>query len=222
MTPAGPIPISAAEGYALWADTWDATPSPVVALEQRALLPWMARLHPRRAIDIGCGTGRWASHLSALGFDASPAMLAVAARKPSLRGRLAVADATALPIASHSSDLILCALTFGHIRNQSAALAEFSRILAPGGTLLITDFHPAAAAQGWRRTFRHDGVVYELENYPYSLDLFRDIAGLRLDEWSEASIAEPERPLFEQAGKPDLFEAACRTPAVLLTRCIRL
>jgi len=196
-----------------------------VALEQRALLPWMARLHPRRAIDIGCGTGRWASHLSALGFDASPAMLAVAARKPGLRGRLAVADATALPIASHSSDLILCALTFGHIRNQSAALAEFSRILAPGGALLLTDFHPAAAAQGWRRTFRRDGLVYELENHPYSLDQLRNTAAalsLILEQSVDAAIAEPERHLFEQAGKPDLFAAACRTPAVLLTRWTRL
>ena len=36
------IPVSAREGYALWAETWDATPSPIVALEHRALLPWLA------------------------------------------------------------------------------------------------------------------------------------------------------------------------------------
>jgi SAM-dependent methyltransferase len=220
--PTQPIPVSAAEGYALWADTWDATPSPIVALEQRALLPSITHLHPRRAIDIGCGTGRWTSRLTALGFDASAAMLAIAARKPGLRGRLAVADAAALPIATRSSDVVLCALTLAHIRDQAAALREFSRILQPGGTLLLTDFHPAAAAQGWRRTFRRDGIVYELENYPYGLDLLRNTAGLRLDEWSEASIAEPERHLFEQAGKPQLFESACRTPSVLMARCTRL
>src|SRR5437762_398638 len=73
------IPVSAREGYALWADTWDATPSPIVALEHRYLLPWIDGLHPGRAIDVGCGTGRWTERLSAIGVDLSPAMLAIAA-----------------------------------------------------------------------------------------------------------------------------------------------
>ncbi len=219
----GAIPVSALEGYALWADTWDATPSPIVALEQRALLPWVARLHARRAIDVGCGTGRWTAHLSAIGVDASAAMLAIAAAKPGLRGRLALADAAALPIAGASADLVLCSLTLGHIRNQAAAMREFSRILTPGGTLLLTDFHPGAAALGWRRTFRRDGHVYELENHAYTVDQLRAAAaGLKLAECAEATIGEPERALFHAAGRPELFAAACRTPAVLLTRWIRI
>jgi malonyl-CoA O-methyltransferase len=219
----GAIRVSAREGYALWADTWDSTPSPIVALERRILLPWIACLSPRRAIDVGCGTGRWTTRLSAIGVDASPAMLAVASGKPGLRGRLAVADATALPIASGSADLVLCALTLGHVHDPIAALREFARILAPGGMLLLTDFHPAAAAHGWRRTFRRDGHVYELENHAYTLDQLRDAAaGLELAECVDAAIGEPERALFDAAGKPELFVAACRTPAVLLTRWVRV
>ena len=99
-------------------------------------------------------------------------------------------------------------------------MKEFARILAPGGTLLLTDFHPAAAAQGWRRTFRSNGRVYELENYPYTLDQLR-VAGLELAECADATIGEPERALFDAAGKPELFSAACRTPSVLLTRWVR-
>jgi len=210
--------VSAVEGYALWAGTWDATPSPIVALEQRLLLPWIERLHPRRAVDVGCGTGRWAAPLEAIGLDASPAMLAIAARKPPLRGRLAVADAAALPIAPESADLVLCTLTLGHVRRQAAAMAELSRILEPGGTLILSDFHPAAAAQGWRRTFRHDGHLYQLENHPYTLDRLRDAApSLALRECVEAAFGEPERAIFQQAGKPELFEAARHIPAVLLT-----
>jgi SAM-dependent methyltransferase len=218
----GAIRVSAREGYALWADTWDATPSPIVALEHRALLPWIADLHPRCAIDVGCGTGRWTQRLSAIGVDASRAMLAMAAAKPALRGRLAVADAIALPIASAAADLIVCALTLGHVSDQQAAMRDFARILAPGGALLLTDFHPAEAARGWRRTFRRDGHVYELENHAYTVDQLRDaVAGLELAECAEATIGEPERALFDAAGKPELFAAACRTPAVLLTRWIR-
>jgi SAM-dependent methyltransferase len=215
--------ISATAGYALWARTWDATPSPVVALEHRVLLPRIERFHARRVIDVGCGTGRWASPLAAIGVDISPAMLAIAADKPGLRGRLAAADATALPIRTAAADLVLCTLTLGHVRSPLAALHELSRILEPGGSLILTDFHPAAAAAGWRRTFRSDGQVYEIENHPYTLEELRAGAvGLVLREWAEATIGEPERELFERAGRTELFEAASRTPAVLLTQWSRL
>lgn len=216
------IQVSAAEGYALWADTWDATPSPIVALEHRILLPWIAGLHPRRAIDVGCGTGRWAVQLSAVGIDASPAMLAIAASKPGLHGRLAVADATALPIATSSADFVLSALTLGHVRDYAAAMNEFARILEPGGVLILTDFHPSAAAAGWRRTFRRDGLAYELENHPYTLEQLRGAAaGLIACECAEATIGEPERDLFLQAGRPELFEGACLKPAILMSRWTR-
>jgi len=210
------IAVSAAEGYQLWADTWDSTPSPIVAVEERVLRSWIAALRPRRVVDVGCGTGRWTARLGAIGIDASPAMLSVAAGKPGLRGRLAVADAAALPLATGCCDMALCALTLGHVRDRAAAMGELARIVEPGGTLLLTDFHPAAAAQGWRRTFRREGVVYELENHPYLVDEL-PTPGLALDGCIEATIGEPERPLFELAGRPELFAEAARIPAVLLT-----
>lgn len=215
--------ISAREGYALWAETWDTTPSPIVALEERMLLPWIQRMRPRRVIDIGCGTGRWTARLNAIGIDASAEMLAVAARKPGLAGRLAVADAAAVPLAEECADVILCALTLGHVRDRAKALAEFVRILQPGGSLLLTDFHPAAAERGWRRTFRHEGRVHELEHHPYTAEQVRqECAALVLEECAEASIGEPERALFAEAGRPELFHEARAIPAVLLTRWTRL
>jgi ubiquinone/menaquinone biosynthesis C-methylase UbiE len=213
--------VTAAEGYRLWADTWDTTPSPIAALEHRALLPWVEACRPRRAIDVGCGTGRWTARLSAIGIDASAAMLAVAARK-GLCGRLALGDAGALPIATGAADLVLCALTFGHIRDQAGAMREFSRVLKPGGILILTDFHPDAAARGWRRTFQRSGQTYEIENHPYTVPQLCEMApALTLTRMEEASIGEPERELFDRAGRPDLFAAACATPAVLLTQWVR-
>ena len=215
--------ISAAEGYQLWAETWDSTPSPIVALEHRALLPWIEPLAPCRAIDVGCGTGRWTFRLSAIGIDASPGMLAIAARKPGLRDRLVVGDAANLPVASASADLVLCALTFGHVRDQASAMREFARILRPGGVLLISDFHPDATARGWRRTFRRDGEVYELENHPYSVPQLQHMAPeLQLADSADAYIGEAERELFDRAGRPELFDAARAMPAVLLTRWERV
>ena len=217
------IPVSAAEGYALWAETWDTTPSPIVALEERMLAPWLEGLRPRRAIDVGCGTGRWSLRLNALGFDASEAMLRCAICKPGALGRFAAADATAVPVADASADLVICALTLGHLGEPQRALREFERILQPGGWLLLTDFHPQAAAFGWRRTFRRDGLVYEVENHPYTLTQLQAAATkLVCRDSVDATIGEPERPLFDQAGRPDLFEAACSRPSVWLSRWQRL
>jgi len=218
-----PIPVSAAEGYALWAETWDATPSPIVALEERMLLPWLAGLQSRRAFDIGCGTGRWTVRLNAIGFDASEPMLRRAAHKRGVAGRVAAANAADLPIADASADLVVCALTLGHLREPQRAMREFERILQPGGLLLLTDFHPEAAAFGWRRTFRRDGLVYEVENHPYTLAQLQGAApGLTCRDSVDATIGKPERPLFEHAGRPDLFAAAGSRPAVWLSRWQRL
>jgi len=215
------IRVSAREGYGLWADSWDSTQSPIVALEHRMLLPWIERTRTGRALDVGCGTGRWTGQLGAIGLDASREMLECARAKSGLRGRLAVADATALPIADGAADLVLCALTLGHIRDQGAAMREFARILAPAGTLLLTDLQPAAAAAGWRRTFRREGSVFELENHPYTVEgLHCD--GLVLEERVDAMIGDPERGLFDTAGRPKLFADACQIPAVLLTRWTRV
>ena len=244
---ASPTRVSPKEGYALWADTCDSTLSPISALSDRLVRPWIERCVgtsadaadtsvcattldggadfqsaaprlisalSRRIIDVGAGTGRWTARLAALGFDASPDMLAVAAGKPGVRGRLAVGDAMVLPIATASADLVLCTLMLAYARNPLTAWRELTRILKPGGSLILTDFHPDAAAYGWRRTFRSHGQIYEIENHPYSLNQLA-AEGLMLREYRHAKFEEPERDLFDRAGKSALFETARHTPAVL-------
>jgi malonyl-CoA O-methyltransferase len=216
----GAVRVSAREGYALWADTCDSTRSPIVALSDRIVQPWIEALGGhRRIIDVGAGTGRWTGRLGAIGLDLSWEMLAVAGAKPGLGGRLAVADAMKLPIATGSADLVLCTLVLGYARDPLAAWRELARVVKPGGSLILTDFHPEAAAYGWRRTFRANGQVYEIENHSYTLNQLTG-EGLALREHRDAVFEEPERELFERAGK--LFETARHTPAVLAAWWMRV
>jgi ubiquinone/menaquinone biosynthesis C-methylase UbiE len=101
------------------------------------------------ALDVPVGGGTsyaaGAPELKGLlvGIDLSPAMLARAARRRKSAGLearvvLARGDATRLPLAAASVDRALCFNGLHVIPDKEAAMAEFRRVLKPGGRLLGT------------------------------------------------------------------------------------
>ena len=128
-----------------------------------------------------------------------------------------MSDASALPFPSCVSDLTLCSFAAGYIRDLSAAIAEMARITRRGGQVIISDLHPAAIAAGWTRSFRASDVVYEIEHASRSAEEILEDAfqcGLELEAQHSACFGEPERPIFEAAGKAEAFEELAKTPAV--------
>jgi SAM-dependent methyltransferase len=84
-------------------------------------------------LDVGCGEGELARHLSAgawVGLDSSPAMLARAPR-PAVIG-----DATALPFAAASFGSVALLYVLYHLPEPADALAEAHRVLRPGGLVV--------------------------------------------------------------------------------------
>ena len=110
----GPSSVSAAEGYERWAPSYDRTPNPLLAREERYLVPLLPDLHDKHVLDLACGTGRWLERLLArgahlgVGVDFSIAMLGIARRKVTLTGRLARADCLRLPFRTSVFDLAVC------------------------------------------------------------------------------------------------------------------
>jgi ubiquinone/menaquinone biosynthesis C-methylase UbiE len=110
-----------------------------------------------QVLDIGCGPGtavREAARrgVTATGIDPSPLMLRLArqisfARRSRnvawLRGR-----AEALPVPDHSMTLVWALSSAHHWDDRAAALGEISRVLAPGGRLLIAERLRDPAAHG--------------------------------------------------------------------------
>jgi malonyl-CoA O-methyltransferase len=197
-----------------------------VALESRYLTPWLTDLRGRRVLDVSCGTGRWLEHAArqgarVVGMDLCPEMLAHAAAKDGLASRLAVANDARLPVANACADVLLCTLSLGHVRDAAAVIGEMARAVRTGGVVIVTDFHPEAFRRGWKRTFRSGGQTFEVENHYHSLESLLDAAsrcGLAIEEIAEPCFGEQERPIFENAGKPELFENALGIPAVMLVR----
>jgi len=102
-------------------------------------------------LDLGSGTGRVLElfldrSARAEGVDASRKMLAVARANldagAGMRVGLRQADILALPYESGCADLVTIHQVLHYLADPAAAVAEASRLVAPGGRLLIADFAP--------------------------------------------------------------------------------
>jgi SAM-dependent methyltransferase len=106
-----------------------------------ALRPATGPRRPR-ALDAGCGTGLQTAVLAELGYEAhgmdlSAGLLEVARRKPA-PGALTRGDLHALPYAAGVFDAATCCgSTLSFVDDAGRALAELSRVLRPGGLLLV-------------------------------------------------------------------------------------
>ena len=118
-------------------------------LEGVAVLDILAPLKGQRVLDIGCGDGTYsleAAGRGALvtGVDLSEDMLAVARQRSAARGvtvNWRQADALALPFPDSSFDLAMAITLLCVVPDPRGAVRELSRVLAPGGRLVIGELH---------------------------------------------------------------------------------
>jgi arsenite methyltransferase len=98
-----------------------------------------------RIIDVGCGTGasvaflREKHHFKALGLELSESLLRENSQMECYP--LALARAEELPISHGVCDGILCECVLSLIFEPELALAEFARVLRPGGYLIMSDLY---------------------------------------------------------------------------------
>lgn len=102
-----------------------------------------------RIIDIGCGFGHSFDELAKrfspefiLGLDADPNLFDRAndaAKQCKCEVRLHADNAASIGLPDEEFDIVFCHQTFHHIVDQEAAMAEFFRILKPGGILLFAE-----------------------------------------------------------------------------------
>ena len=109
---------------------------------------WASRGRYRRAVDIATGVGFTAFAVApyaqdVLATDITPAMLQEAGQLAAARGltnvRYALAAAEELPFPDGSLDLVTCRTAAHHFQDPPRAVAEWRRVLAPDGTLILAD-----------------------------------------------------------------------------------
>ena len=117
-------------------------------------------------VDAGCGQGKSFRYLQQVfapsrlvGIDADPHSLALSSAEAERQGldvEMLGSDCADLPLADASVDILFCHQTFHHLVEQEKALAEFYRVLKPGGYLLFAE-STEAYIDTWviRWLFRH-------------------------------------------------------------------
>ena len=148
-------------------------------------------------LDAGCGQGKSFGLLAEafapariIGLDADPHSLDCSraeAERLGLDVQLIASDCAAIDLPDASVDLLFCHQTFHHLVEQEQALAEFWRVLKPGGRLLFAEstqfyidtwvirwlfrhpMHVQKSAEGYLAMLRDQGFEFVADNisYPY-------------------------------------------------------
>jgi SAM-dependent methyltransferase len=134
-------------------------------------------LEGARALDVGCGFGRWTRWLaqrgaSAVGVDPTEGMLEAARRASDASVEYRRMSATALDFPDSSFDVVTCITVIQHLEpaEQEAAVAEIARVLRPGGRAVALDLidlgdrgkivYPRSAPE-WIRLYAAHGLAVE-------------------------------------------------------------
>ena len=192
--------------------------------EQTVVASIMNVAQPRCALDVGTGTGRCVTLLSAAGahfvagIDLSVAML----QRHHAAGRNVCGDACRLPFGDGTFDFVCASLMAGDLTDLRPWVAEASRVLLPGGHLVYSDFHPSWAERNWRRTFTTAaGRQVEIPYCPHSIE--HHLERLEHAQFEVRAIREPRIAaapapvvaVFHAVKGPARTGIAVATPAVL-------
>lgn len=173
-------------------------------------------------IDLGCGSGIIAATVAdtfrnVVAVDLDPTGVAFA-RSGYPHPHLAhlVADATRLPLASHTVDVVICTHVYEHVTSAESLVAEIRRVIRPGGMVFFSgpnrwrlyEPHLRLWFLHWLPRPLTNAVLSALGRPPYEEHLVSRRALLRLlrqfdvRDLNPPLVAQPER--FGTASEPGI------------------
>jgi ubiquinone/menaquinone biosynthesis C-methylase UbiE len=171
-----------------------------------------------RVLDIGTGTGAMLPVFGAtvgmtVALDNSEAMLARAealCRRDGLDNiSLCQADVARLPFADGAFDAINCSMVLHHVVSPLAALQEMTRVVRPGGRVMVTAF--CSHSQQWmREELAHHWLGFargEVEDFFQRAGLYLENFLVRGRRSGKDAVVGPSRPGGKPLQWPDVFLA---------------
>ena len=232
MEPEEPIALRA---YSDLADQFSAlAPSKVenAYIEQPAVRAALGGVRGLDILDAGCGPGILIEYLigrgagSVTGVDVTPRMVELAHERAPLATLLLADLAHPLPIPADAFDVVVSSLALDYVRDWSTPLAEFRRVLRPGGRLVFSVQHPLGSF-AWYQPPSAFGMQYVESEWrgfgdaPITVpDYYRSFdeiinpvirAGFRIDQLTETKPVAALR-----AADPDAFEKYSVKPTFMV------
>lgn len=87
----------------------------------------------KKALDVGCRDGYWSEKLKSRGYEVVSCDL-----EPHYPGAVTLNANQRLPFADNTFDVVWCSEVIEHLIDPYFTVAEFKRILRPGGSLVMT------------------------------------------------------------------------------------
>jgi hypothetical protein len=116
------------------------------------------------------------------------------------------------------ADLIICSFALSFVADVTPLAEKLSELAVPGADLFLVDLHPETDRLGWRKPLAPEG----LPDLPLTVhDLLQirqifDAAGFELESLLEPRLGHPERRLFENLVRSDMFDQVRHMPAICL------
>jgi SAM-dependent methyltransferase len=201
--------VQATHEFTRWSESYDRSILQLLLFgpSHRALTRRIRELaadRPVRILDVGCGTGVFASKVRSAfpnaqvwGVDLVAGMLGKGRDRWNHHRENVLpvqGDSERLPFATGSFDFVTCANSFHHYPHQDRAVAEMNRVLKPGGRLLLIDGY-RDGLWGW--------FIYDV-----------CVAGVEGDV--HHASARRFRELFDGAGFASVTQRVFRGPAPFL------
>ena len=193
-------------------DTWNATDydswfkpargQVIDNLEKSALAKALAGKKYDRALDVGIGNGRllpiYAPHVTHVtGMDISSEQLDHASEAAKKIGipfdTLLCQEASRIEIADASFDLIICSRVLQHVFNWRESVAEFARILKPGGDLVLLTYN-RLSIYGLKKYYQHKFVNPTKGRFQNPAGLSKELKknGLVIEYFVGALMGQPD------------------------------